>query len=173
MTDFGRVDVGITLLRISIGLTLAAHGYGKFRLGGRLAGTGRWFETIGMRPGWLHARLAATTEVTAGLLMALGLLTPLAAAAFVALMLVAAWTVHRHNGFFIVASGWEYNMILAVAAVVVAIIGPGRFSLDHLWLSDGHLGGIWSFVIAAGGGLLAGAGQLVAFYHPAVDVSKD
>ena len=46
------------------------------------------------------------------------------------LMLVAAWTVHRHNGFFIVKEGWEYNLVLAVSAVAVATLGPGRFSLD-------------------------------------------
>ena len=65
----------------------------------------------------LHARIAATTEMSAGLGLAVGLLTPIPAAGFVALMLVAAWTVHRPNGFFIVKEGWEYNLVLAVSAV--------------------------------------------------------
>ncbi len=64
-----------------------------------------------MKPGMFHARVAASTEVAAGLGLALGLLTPVPAAGFVALMLVAAWTVHRANGFFIVKEGWEYNLI--------------------------------------------------------------
>ena len=74
---------------------------------------------MGMKPGIFHARIAATTEMSAGIGLALGLLTPVPAAGFVALMLVAAWTVHRNNGFFIVKEGWEYNLILAVAAVAV------------------------------------------------------
>ncbi len=75
---------------------------------------------MGMKPGMFHARVAATTEMSAGLGLAAGLLTPIPAAGFVALMLVAAWTVHRPNGFFIVKEGWEYNLILAASAVAVA-----------------------------------------------------
>jgi len=113
-------DVGLLILRLVLGLTLAAHGYNKFFGGGRIPGTARWFESIGMKPGKFHATVAATTEMTAGLGLAAGLLTPIPAAGFVSLMLVAAWTVHRHNGFFIVKEGWEYNLVLALSAVVVA-----------------------------------------------------
>jgi len=56
--------------------------------------------------------------------LAAGLLTPIPAAGFVSLMLVAAWTVHRHNGFFIVKEGWEYNLVLAFSAIAVATLGP-------------------------------------------------
>src|SRR6204780_4893401 len=124
-------DVGLLILRLVLGLTLAAHGYNKFFGGGRIPGTARWFESIGMKPGKFHATVAATTEMTAGLGLAAGLLTPIPAAGFVSLMLVAAWTVHRHNGFFIVKEGWEYNLILAVSAVTVATVGPGGLSLDY------------------------------------------
>ncbi len=124
------VDTGLLILRLCLGITLAAHGFNKFFGGGRIPGTARWFESIGMKPGMLHARIAATTEVAAGLGLAAGLLTPIPAAGFVALMFVAAWTVHRPNGFFIVKEGWEYNLVLAVSAVAVATVGAGRFSLD-------------------------------------------
>ncbi len=96
---------------------MAAHGYNKFFGPGGLAGTAGWFDSMGMKPGKFHARVAASTEMAAGLGLAVGLLTPIPAAGFVSLMFVAAWTVHRHNGFFIVKEGWEYNLILAVAAV--------------------------------------------------------
>ena len=109
-------DVGLLVLRLVLGVTLALHGFNKFFGGGRIPGTARWFESIGMKPGKFHATVAATTEVSAGLGLAAGLLTPIPAAGFVSLMLVAAWTVHRHNGFFIVKEGWEYNLILAVMA---------------------------------------------------------
>jgi len=162
-------DVGILMLRLVLGLTMAAHGYNKFFGPGRIAGTARWFDSIGMRPGAFHARVAAGTEVAAGLGLALGLLTPVAAAGFVALMLVAAWTVHRGNGFFITKDGWEYNLVLAAAAVVVAV-GPGRLSLDHVLFAGtrfGHLLHGWSgLLIALGLGLAGGIGQLVLFFRP-------
>ena len=118
-------DVGLLILRLVLGLTLAAHGYNKFFGGGRIPGTAGWFESIGMKYGKFQAVVAASTEISAGLGLAAGLLTPIPAAGFVALMFVAAWTVHRHNGFFIVKEGWEYNLILAVAAVAVATTGAG------------------------------------------------
>ena len=96
-----------------------------------MAGTAGWFDSMGMKPGTFHARVAATTEMSAGIGLAVGLFTPIPAAGFVALMLVAAWTVHRPNGFFIVKEGWEYNLILAASAVAIATTGAGRYSLDY------------------------------------------
>ena len=162
-------EVAVLLLRIVLGLTMAAHGYNKFFGSGGIAGTAGWFDSIGMRPGAFHARVAASTEVAAGLALAVGLFTPVAAAGFVALMLVAAWTVHRQNGFFIVKDGWEYNLVLAAAAVAVAA-APGRLSLDHV-LFDGTrlaplLHGWPGLLIALGLGLAGGIDQLVLFYRP-------
>jgi putative oxidoreductase len=164
------LDFGLLILRLVLGLTMAAHGYNKFFGGGRIAGTAGWFESIGMKPGVLHARVAATTEMAAGLGLAAGFLTPIPAAGFVALMLVAAWTVHRPNGFFIVKEGWEYNLVLGAAAVAVAAIGAGRYSLDHALFGTTDFGnllhGWYGFAIAAGLGLAGGIGQLMIFYRP-------
>ena len=164
------LDAGVLILRVVLGLTMAAHGYNKFFGKGGLAGTAGWFDSMGMKPGMFHARVAATTEMAAGLGLAVGLLTPVPAAGFVALMLVAAWTVHKDNGFFIVKEGWEYNLVLAVSAVAVATIGAGRFSLDYLLFgSSGFydlLHGWWGLIIAAALGLAGGIGQLVIFYRP-------
>jgi putative oxidoreductase len=159
-------DVGLLILRVVVGLTLAAHGYNKFFGGGRIPGTARWFESIGMKPGTFHAMVAATTEVTAGLGLAAGLLTPIPAAGFVALMFVAGWTVHRPHGFFIVNEGWEYVMVLAVTAVAVAMVGPGQLSLD--WLIFGHnwLDGWNGLLLSVLLGLAGGVGQLLIFYRP-------
>lgn len=163
-------DFGLLILRVVLGLTMAAHGYNKFFGGGRIPGTAGWFESIGMKPGMLHARIAATAEIAAGLGLAVGLLTPVPAAGFVALMLVAAWTVHRANGFFIVKEGWEYNLVLAAAAVSVGATGAGKYSLDHLLFSGAafydYLHGWWGLVIALGLGLIGGIGQLAIFYRP-------
>ena len=162
-------DVGLLILRLALGLTLAAHGLNKFFGGGRIPGTARWFESIGMKPGKFHATVAASTETAAGLGLAAGLLTPIPAAGFVSLMIVAAWTVHRHNGFFIVKEGWEYNLVLALSAVAVATVGAGRLSLD--WVIFGE--SLWfkgwpGLAISLGLGLAGAVGQLLIFYRPPV-----
>src|SRR5438067_9825555 len=159
-------DTGLLLIRVVSGLTMAAHGYQKFFSGGRIAGTGRWFDSLGMRPGRVHALAAASTETGAGVLLAVGFLTSLAGAAFVALMVVAGYAVHRANGFFSVSSGWEYNLILAVIGAGVGTAGAGRFSVDHLIGAGGMFSGISGAVIAIAGGLVAGIGQLAVFYRP-------
>src|ERR1700751_3382991 len=85
-------DLGLLILRLVLGLTLAAHGFNKFFGGGRIPGTARWFESIGMKHGTFQAVVAASTEISAGLGLAAGLLTPIPAAGFVALMFVASCT---------------------------------------------------------------------------------
>ena len=167
MTAFG---VGLLILRVVLGLTMAVHGYNKFFGPGGISGTAGWFDSIGMRPGAFHARLAASTEIGAGLLLAAGLLTPFAAAAFVALMLVAAWSVHRGNGFLITKEGWEYNLVLAAGAVALGALGAGRFSLDHLLFAgsglEHYLRGWWGLAVALGLGIAAGVAQLAIFFRP-------
>lgn len=159
-------DVALLILRLVLGLTLAAHGLNKFFGGGRIPGTARWFESIGMKPGKFHATVAATTETAAGLGLAAGLLTPIPAAGFVSLMLVAAWTVHRANGFFIVKEGWEYNLVLAVTAVVIATLGAGKLSLDHLIFGKNWFDGWQGLAISVGLGLAGAVGQLLIFFRP-------
>ena len=165
MIDADSVNLGMLLLRVLIGLTFAAHGYGKFFKGGKIPGTAGWFDSMGMRPGKVHALAAATTEMASGIMLALGLLTPLAAMAMVAVMVVAGYTVHRENGFFIVGEGWEYTFVVAVIAVAVATVGPGEYSLDEVIGLDG-LHGVPGLLISAVGGVLAGVGQMAAFYRP-------
>ena len=112
-----QFDAGLLLLRTVFGLFLFYHGYNKFFGPGGLAGTARWFDSIGMRwPRW-QARLAATTEVGSGVLLALGLLTPLAAAGMIGVMTVAIVVAHWKVGFFIFKpnQGWEYCASIAVA----------------------------------------------------------
>jgi putative oxidoreductase len=161
-----HVDFGLLVLRLGLGLTLAMHGYNKFFGGGRLAGTARWFESMGVRPGPPNALLAASTEVVAGLGMAAGLFTPLSAAGIIALMLVAIVVSHRKNGFFIFrpGEGWEYCAFLAVAAFSIATIGAGRWSLDHAFGLD--VEGWWGAAVAATVGVVGAALQLALCYRP-------
>lgn len=161
-----HVDFGLLVLRVGFGVFLAYHGYNKFFGPGGLKGTTGWFDSIGMRwPKW-QARIAATTEVGSGLLFAAGLLTPLAAAGIIGLMVVAIVVAHAKNGFFIFkpGQGWEYCASIAIAAFSVASIGPGRASIDHA------LGWDWQSwagaIIAAGAGLGGAALQLALSYRP-------
>ncbi len=161
------LDLGMLVLRLALGPMLVMHGVNKVWGGGGLSGTAGWFESLGLRPGWLHARVAAVTELVAGVLVTLGLLTGLAATAFVGLMVVAARTDHRGKGYFIFKGGWEYVVLVAMAAVALAVTGPGAWSLDEafgLSLS----GPVWGLVAAVGGALAAGA-LLAAFRRPVPD----
>jgi putative oxidoreductase len=159
-----QADLALLALRVVFGLFLAAHGYNKFFGGGKLAGTAGWFESIGMRWPALQARLAASTEVGAGVLFALGLLTPLAAAGMIGVMFVASYT---HRGFFVFKDGWEYSASIGVVAWAVATVGPGRWSLDHAIGLDWDAWGGWiGCVIAGAVGLVAAALQLAICYRP-------
>jgi putative oxidoreductase len=128
------MDIGLLLLRLIVGLTLAAHGaqklFGWFG-GYGLAGTGAFFEKIGFVPGKRHAFLAGLTELGGGMALALGLATPLASAASVAVMVVAAGSVHIKKGFFLSNGGYEYNLVLGGAALSLAFTGPGLLSVDQ------------------------------------------
>ena len=157
-----ELDVATLVLRLALGPMLVLHGLNKVR--GGLSGTAGWFESLGLRPGWLHARLAAFTEIGAGVLVTLGLLTGLAAMAFVGLMTVAALTDHRGKGYFIFKGGAEYVVLVAMAAVVLAVTGPGRWSLDSALGLD--LAGIGWGAVALVGGMAAAAALLAAFHRP-------
>ncbi len=160
-------DLGLFMLRVVVGIVFIAHGYNHIFRGGKIAGTGRWFESLGMRPGWLHAWTASITELGAGSLLILGLLTPLGGAGVVGVMLVAWITNHMKNGFFIFrpGEGYEYVMTLTFCGLLFACTGGGRWSLDHAigifdppgWLAMGLC-----FAVGIGGAL----GLLVTFWRP-------
>ena len=153
------MELGLLILRLVLGLGFAAHGaqklFGAFG-GGGIEGTGATFEKGGLRPGKLHAMAAGMTELSAGLLIALGLGTPFAASALIAVMVVAVITVHVRNGFFNSDNGFEYNLLLAAAAFALAGVGPGHWSLDAALGLDlaGTLWAIAALMAGLGGGIL-------------------
>jgi putative oxidoreductase len=165
MNDVDAINFALLALRVCAGLSMAMHGYGHFFRGGRIAGAGRWFESIGVRHGLFNAWLASVTEVVAGFGFALGLFTTLDAAGFVGLLFVAVWTVHRFNGFFVLKEGWEYVTVLMVLAVCVAMIGPGQWSLDNALGIEDKLDGWVGLAIGAGGGLASAIAILAIFYR--------
>jgi putative oxidoreductase len=159
-----QLNLGLLLLRVVVGPVFAFHGFAKICRGGRLAGTAGWFDSIGMRPGYLHARLAAGGELATGAGLTLGLLTSFAGLGLVALMSVAVWTVHRGCGLLVTKNGWEYNLVLAAVGVAVATIGPGQWSLDDALGID--LNGPTGFAISLVGGIAAAALVLGTSHRP-------
>ena len=156
------MEIGLLLLRLAVGLTLAAHGtqklFGWFG-GPGLSATGQFFTVLGFPPGRRHALMAALGETLSGVLLALGLATPAAAAIVIAVMLVAVVTVHLSKGFFAQNGGYEYPVLLAVAALALAFTGPGSLSLDAL-VGLERSGAVWG-IAALLAGLVGGGTALL------------
>jgi putative oxidoreductase len=149
---------GLFLVRAVLGLLLFAHGAQKLFgwWGGHgLEGTGGFFHSLGHRPGRQMAALAGGSEATGGLLLFLGLLTPLGAAAIIGVMIVAAISVHADNGLWATNGGYELPMFLGVVAAALAFTGPGSFSIDNgLGLNLSGWG--WGLLALVLGGIGAG-----------------
>jgi putative oxidoreductase len=166
--DPDQINLGLLLLRVVVGATMIAHGVNHVWRGGKIAGTGRWFESLGMKPGALHAWLASITELAAGAALIAGFFTQYAAGALAGVMLVAWITNHRNAGFFVFrrpTEGWEYVMNLTAACFAIACLGPGEWSVDDAIgfdLSDWW--GLISALVIGGGGTLA---LLAVFWRPA------
>jgi len=127
------LDVGLLVLRLAVGLTVAAHGsqklFGTFG-GGGIDGTAQFFGQAGYPSPKAMAVVAGLTETLGGLGLALGLLAPLAGAAVFGTMLNAL-AVKWGGGFFAPA-GIEYELLLVVAAMALTLTGPGRLAADSL-----------------------------------------
>src|SRR5947209_5750485 len=157
------MHLGLLVLRLVVGLLFVGHGAQKlFGIWGGhgLKGTAGFFEAIGLKPGRFHATAAGVFEFGGGLLLALGLLTPVAALVLIATMTAAVITVHWTKGLWTTDGGYEFNLVLAAAAFTLAAAGPGNWSLDHaLTLSDhGVLWAIGALVL----GLAGGAGAVLS-----------
>ncbi len=162
--DLATIGAGLLVVRLVIGLLMAAHGSQKLLgwFGGHgLAGTGMFFESIGFRPGRLFATAAAVTEIVSGVLVALGLFGPIGPALMLSVMIVAAVSVHWKNGLFAQANGIELALFYGAVAVALALIGFGSYSLDALL-------GLQSFytptlaLAALAIGFIGGVGTLLA-----------
>src|SRR5207245_9976316 len=128
-------DLGVLALRLVLGAVFLGHGaqkaFGAFGGPGFDGATG-FVGSLGFRPARFWAALAVGGELAAGFLFLLGLLTPLAGLLVLATMAVAIAKVHGPKGFFVQNGGYEYNLVLIIAAVALALVGPGTYSLDHL-----------------------------------------
>jgi putative oxidoreductase len=163
------MDTGLLVARLVFGLLMAAHGsqklFGWFGGYGLTAVSG-YFESLGFRPGRVFAAAAAATEIVGGLLVATGFLGPIGPALVVAVMIVAAVTVHLQHGLFATTNGIELPLLYAAAVVALALSGYGSYSLDAALGLDSVWSPalIWSVLIA---GAIGGALNLAARRAPA------
>ena len=130
-TDDGA---GALALRIPVGIVFAAHGaqklFGWFG-GYGLEGSGQFFASVGLNPGYLLALLAGLAEFFGGLALVAGLLVRPAAAALAFAMLVAIFALHWGKGFFAASGGYEFALALFAASLSLLFSGGGRFSVDR------------------------------------------
>lgn len=127
-------SVGLLILRIVVGLIFVGHGSQKMFgwFGGKgIPGQAGFIDTLGVRPARLFALISAAGEFFGGLGVALGLLTPVAAAGILGSMAVAIVKVHWAKGFWNTRGGYEFPLILATTSFVIGLVGPGVYSLDY------------------------------------------
>jgi len=122
------------ILRVPVGLILAAHGAQKLFAwfgGYGLEGTGQWMASQGFEPGYLIALLAGSAEFFGGIALILGLLTR-PAALVTAFTMLMAMTVHIGNGLFVSNNGYEFALSLLAATTALMLMGGGSFSADKV-----------------------------------------
>jgi putative oxidoreductase len=162
----GWRDAGLLALRLGVGSAVAAHGaqklFGWFG-GYGPDGTGQWMDSLGFRgDGKRNALLSGAAEFGGGTLLALGLATGPAGAAVTGNMIVAGST-HAPNGFFNTNGGYELPATYGVVGTSLALMGPGRFSLDE---ATGHLLNRRWMAIAGLISTIAGAAYLITTRRP-------
>jgi putative oxidoreductase len=130
------MSLGLLILRLVVGLTLAAHGAQK--LFGWFDGSGltrlrQGFEKQGFKPAWLWVCLVILGELGGSVSLVLGFLTPLGAAGIFGAMFMATFKSHWKNGFWASKRGYEYTLVLLTVSIAIGLTGPGSYSLDVLF----------------------------------------
>jgi putative oxidoreductase len=162
--------LGIALLRVVVGALFMGHGLQKLAgwFGGYgLDATGGAFESMGLRPGKLHATAAGVAETAGGAMLVAGAATPMAAAMLTGVMTTAVEKVHLEKGVWVTEGGYEYNLVLTAAIFAITADGPGALALDSK-----HAGTGWAFAALAGG--VAGGLAVAKFgTRPAQEAESD
>ena len=133
MNDLDAVNLALLIARVWIGGMMFAHGWRHLKSVRSGPGIANWFESLGLKPGPVHAWMVTLTELGVGVMLIVGFLTPLAYAGTASIVLVALVTNHWKNGFFInnPGEGYEYVATVAVLSIALGALGPGEWSLDH------------------------------------------
>jgi putative oxidoreductase len=169
------INFALLLARVWIAIMVFAHGWRHVKALRSGPGMANWFESLGLKPGALHAQMVTLTEVTIPIALALGFLTPLCYGGVAALMIVAFITNHLKNGFFLSSAkeGYEYVVTVAVLSIALGTLGPGQWSLDDAFgfsfpFDPGKALLVTALVGIGGAGLFLGA-----FWRPPKRVDTD
>ncbi|HEY3523918.1 MAG TPA: DoxX family protein [Candidatus Limnocylindrales bacterium] len=164
-------DAALLLLRLGVGLTFAAHGAQKvfgWWGGPGLEGWRAAMAKMGFRPTGLFAGLSGLIELGGGLFVAVGILTPLAAAALIAQSVVIIGHVHWQNGFFNGKGGYEFPLSLGLGSIAILLLGAGAWSVDALFgFGPGASVRVGLIVLGILGGLVALAVPRLGTNRPA------
>jgi putative oxidoreductase len=162
------INFALLLARVWIAIMIFAHGWRHVKSIRSGPGMANWFESLGLKPGPLHAQLVTVTELVIPVGLALGFLTPLMYAGVVSLMLVAFVTNHLKNGFFLSSAkeGYEYVVTVAVLSISLGTLGPGRWSLDDAFDFSFPFDPKKALLITAIVGIGGAALFLLAFWRP-------
>jgi putative oxidoreductase len=128
---FPARDLALLVTRVAVGLVFVAHGWQKLFTNG-IDGTAGFFDQVGVPAASAAAWFAAVVELAGGAALVLGLAVPVAGLLLLVDMIGAFFFVHAGAGLFVEQGGYEFVLVLGAAALLLAAIGAGRFSVDHL-----------------------------------------
>lgn len=160
---------GLLLLRVVVGSIMAAHGSQKlfgWWGGPGLNGTAGVCNNLGYRPPFLMACALGLAEFGGGLALATGFSTPLGALAVTVVMLNAVYLIHWPKGFWNMDGGYEFNLLIAAAAVALVAAGPGRYSIDRVIGWDDNITGLWWALGVAGAAVVVAVLTLTVGRRP-------
>jgi putative oxidoreductase len=126
-------DIPLLIARIILGIVLFAHGIQKMIING-FAKTLEQFEALGIPLAIVSSAFVTVVEFVGGLLLILGVLTRVVVSLHLIVMVGAAIFVHASRGIFAQDGGWELVGVIAACELTIAAVGPGRYSLDRLFL---------------------------------------
>ncbi|HWS31635.1 MAG TPA: DoxX family protein [Actinoplanes sp.] len=124
-------DVALLIARVVVGIVFIAHGWQKFNEWG-LDGTSAAFGQMGVPLPTVSAWFAAIVELAGGVALVAGIAVPVVSLLLIVNMLGAFLIVHMSNGIFVDNGGFELVATLGAAALIFAVLGAGRFSVDRL-----------------------------------------
>ena len=161
-------NFAVLLARVWVGIVIFAHGWRHVKAVRSGPGMANWFESLGVRPGPIHAWTVTLTEIVFPVLLVAGFLTPLDYGGICALMVVAWITNHLKNGFFLSSAkeGYEYVASIAVLSITLGTLGPGKWSLDDAFDFSFPFEPKKALLVTAVVGIGGAALFLLAFWRP-------
>jgi len=168
MNDVDALNLALFVARVWVGGVIFAHGWRHLKSVRGGPGMANWFESLGLKPGRLHAWNVTLSELVVGPALVVGLFTPVSYGAVAAIVLVALVTNHRTNGFWSnnPGEGWEYTGTLTVLAIALGALSPGEWSLDNAFDFSFPIEPGTALLISALVGIAGTAAFLAAFWRP-------